>query len=182
MIYRQHNSPDRFQEYFNEIIERFSFTGNPIYIMGDINLDLLKCQTSSFSHDFLLSLQSCYLIPTIEKPTRIHRTSATLIDNIFVNNPDQVYASGYVITDVSDHFSQFCFITSELEKNSQSLYKKHDFSRLSIDAFNRELSEIDWRKMLATKAHDVDLLFSSFYKNINKIIKKHAPIIYKNGL
>ena len=30
--------------------------------------------------------------------------------------------------------------------------------------------------MLATKAHDVDLLFSSFYKNINKIIKKHALI------
>ena len=56
VIYRQHNSPDRFQEYFNEIIERFSFTGNRIYIMGDTNLDLLKCQTSSFSHNILLCL------------------------------------------------------------------------------------------------------------------------------
>ena len=110
VIYRHHNSPDRFQEYFNEINERFSSTGNPIYIMGDTNLDLLKCQTSSFSHDFLLSLQSCYLIPTIDKPTRIHRTSVTLIDtDTFVNNPDQVYASGNIITDVSDPFSQFCF-------------------------------------------------------------------------
>ena len=38
--------------------------------------------------------------------------SASLIDNIFVNNPNQVLISGNIITDVSDHFSQFCIMTS----------------------------------------------------------------------
>ena len=52
-----------------------------------------------------MTLQSCYLIPTIDKQTRVHRTSASLIDNIFVNNPDQVVISGNLITDVSEHFS-----------------------------------------------------------------------------
>ena len=51
--------------------------------MGDFNIDLLKCETSQISHDFLMSSQSCYLIPTVDKPTRVHRNSATLIDNIF---------------------------------------------------------------------------------------------------
>ena len=58
--------------------------------MGDFNIDLLKCETSQISQDFLLSLLSCYLIPTVDKPTRVHRTSATLIDNIFVNSPNKL--------------------------------------------------------------------------------------------
>ena len=31
-----------------------------------------------------------------------------VVINIFVNNPDQIIASGNVISDISDHFSQFC--------------------------------------------------------------------------
>ena len=38
--------------------------------------------------------------------------SASSFDNIFVNNPEQVLLSGYLITDVSDHFLQFCILTS----------------------------------------------------------------------
>ena len=62
--------------------------------MGDFNIDLLKCDSSSYSHDFISSLQSCYVIPTIDKPTRVRSSSATLIDNIFINNPDQVVTCG----------------------------------------------------------------------------------------
>lgn len=59
-----------------------------VYIMGDFNIDLLKCESwSQITQDFLLSLRSCYLIPTVDKPTLVHRTSVTLIDNTFVNYP-----------------------------------------------------------------------------------------------
>ena len=57
------------------------------------------------------------MLPTIDKPTRIYRDSATLIDNIFVNNFDDLVLSGNVITDLSDHFSQFCIMHSTLTKN-----------------------------------------------------------------
>ena len=72
-------------------------------------------ETCHYSHEFLLALQSCYLILTIDKPMRVHRTSASLIDNIFVNNPDQVLVSGNLITDVSDHFSHFCILASTID-------------------------------------------------------------------
>ena len=52
-----------------------------------------------------MSLQSCYLIPTVVKPTRVGSTSATLIDNIFVNTPEKVLVSGNIISDISDQFS-----------------------------------------------------------------------------
>ena len=90
--------------------------GRDVYIMGDFN-DLLKCESSQVSQDFLISLQSCYLIPTVDKPTRVHRTSATLI----VNNPDQLLASGNIISDISDHFSQFCITTSAKDKLQQGM-------------------------------------------------------------
>ena len=88
-----------------------------VYIMGDFNIDLLKCESSQISQDFLLSLQSCYLTPTVDKPTRVYRSSATLI----VNNPDQLLASGHIISDISDHFSQFCITTSAKDKLQQGM-------------------------------------------------------------
>ena len=112
IIYHQRNSPDQFIEYFNDTTEKMASTGKTLYLMGDCNLCLLKTESSSYSQDFLLALQSFYLLPTIDKPTRVYNNSASLIDNIFVNNPDQVLISGNIITDVSDHFSQFCILKS----------------------------------------------------------------------
>ena len=45
------------------------------------------------------------MLPTIDKPTRIYRDSATLIDNVFVNNFNDLVLSGNVTADLSDHFS-----------------------------------------------------------------------------
>ena len=103
VLYRQHNSPNRFQQYFDETIEKFTSSGKHVVIMGDFNIDLLKCDSSSYSHDFISSLQSCYLIPTIDKPTRVRSSSATLIDNIFINNPDQVVTCGNIVSVLSSN-------------------------------------------------------------------------------
>ena len=177
IIYRQHNSPDDFLTYLDRTIEKMMSDDKDVYIMGDFNIDLLKCETSQVSQDFLLSLRSCYLIPTVDKPTRVHRTSATLIDNIFVNNPDKLLASGNIISDISDHFSQFCITTSAKDKFRQvKNVKIRDYSRFSVDRFNDELSEIDWDPIIANGANCVNKLFSSFYNKYNTIVNKHAPM------
>ena len=81
--------------------------GNPVFVLTDSNIDLLRINSYNYAHDFLLSLQSCSMLPTIDKPTRIYRDSAILIDNIFVHNLNdlQLVLSGNVSTDLSDHFS-----------------------------------------------------------------------------
>ena len=116
IIYRQHNSPESFQKYFEEKIEELVSMDKTIYIMGDFNVDLLKCEKSRISQNFLLSLQSCYQIPTIDKATRVRNNSASLFDNIFINNPDKFLASGNIISDISDHFSQFYIATDAKAK------------------------------------------------------------------
>jgi len=52
ICYRQHNSPEIFQSSFDETIEKLASSGKHIVIMGDFNIDLLKCASSSYSHDF----------------------------------------------------------------------------------------------------------------------------------
>ena len=88
-------------------------------------------------------LLSCYLIPAIDKSTRVHRRSATLIDNIFVSNPDQVEYSGNIITDITDHFSQFCIIKSAKSKHVKRIKKMRDFTRFSADAFKDLVYELE---------------------------------------
>ena len=100
IIYRQHNSPDRFQFYFDQSIENFTYFGKRVIIMVDFNIDLLKFETCSHSHDFLSSLQSCFLVHFIDKPTRFRSSSATLIDSIFVNTPNNITVFGNIIFDM----------------------------------------------------------------------------------
>ena len=69
ILYRQYNSPEHFQLlYFDENIEKFLCSGKQILIMGDFNIDFLKCMSSNYRHDFLSSLQN--YLTVIDKPTR----------------------------------------------------------------------------------------------------------------
>ena len=176
IIYRQHNSPESFQAYFNEALESFSLSDKAVYVMGDFNINLLNAETCNYTKDFLLALQSYSFIPTIDKPTRVYNTSATLIDNIFVNKNYEKITSGNIISDISDHYSQFCFVESSCEKNFPKRTMIRDFSRFSEEDFNTELAQVDWDSILARTQDNVDVGFSKVYNKLNKLVNKHAPL------
>ena len=133
VLYRQHNSPESFLSYFNDTVERFN---KPVYIAGNLNIDLLKSESCNYAHNFLLSLQSYSFIPLIDKPTRVDGNSATLIDNILVNNTTNLLSTGNIISDISDHFSQFCVMSNILVKRKvDGLNKVRDFSHFSEAKF-----------------------------------------------
>ena len=122
-----------------------------------------------------MTLQSCYLIPTVDKPTRVRSTSATLIDIIFINFPEQVLSSGNIISDISDHFSQFCVLKSAVERPNIGKGKVRDFSKFSSESFTADLCQVNWNKIVERGNGDINRLFSSFYNRFNEIINKHAP-------
>ena len=60
------------------------FASTDYYIAGDFNIDLLsKCSEIKELTELLLSVNA---YPTIYHPTRVTKTSSTLIDNIFTNS------------------------------------------------------------------------------------------------
>ena len=48
-----------------------------------------------------------------------------------------------------------------------------DFKNLNMNAFERDLSAIDWS--LATENIDTDLSFKTFLRLFHRVLNKHAP-------
>ena len=76
-----------------------------------------------------------------------------------------------ILLPMSD-FSQFCILKSNQDKPVKKTIKKHDFSQLSSREFNNDLSAIDWDYIIASKANNIDDLFSSFYRKLNTVVNK----------
>ena len=176
VAYRQHNNPECFSKYIDDKLESFSSKGNPVFLLPDTNIDLLQVNTCNYAHNFLLSLQSNSILPIIDKPTRVHRESAMLIDNIFTNSLDNLVLSGNIITDLSDHFSQFCIMNSTTLTNRVYNFKVRDYSQFSETSFINDVQQIDWTTLLSSSEDDSSKQFSTFYNKLNKLAYKHAPL------
>ena len=110
----------------------------------------------------------------IDKPTSVSSTSATLIDNIFINNLDKAVACGNLISDISDHFLEFCILKSMKDKIVVNKAKMRDYSRFSSDRLNADPSKVNWNALFSNESSDMNSIFSSFYNKINKMVNKHA--------
>ena len=75
--------------------------------MGDFNVDLIKYGEVPCVNTFYDSITSHGFRPLILNPTRITSKSATLIDNIFVNELSCSSNGGNITHSISDHFLQF---------------------------------------------------------------------------
>ena len=92
------------------------------------------------------------------------------------NDPDKILASGNIVTDVSDHFSQVCVIKSSIDKFKGKNIRFSDYSKFSPARFNDDLSKVQWNDILSSGKNNVKMLFTSFYNTFNTIVNKHATI------
>ena len=68
-------------------------------------------------------------------------------------------ACGNLITDLSDHFSQFCILKPMKAKTRVKKSKMRDFSRFSSDRLNADLSNVDWSALFANESNDEQHIF-----------------------
>ena len=125
-------NPVRFKEHFESILSQLTRENKNIFIMGDFNINLLTCENHPESNDFILMLNSFFLLPYILQPTRITERSATLIDNIFANTYSMNAISGNLVSKISDHFPQL-LIVDNIKVNYKILnYYKYDYTKLIL--------------------------------------------------
>ena len=77
------------------------------YIMGDFNINLFNSDSHVPTSEFISLCLTHSMLPLINRPTRVAKSSATLIDNIFTNNIEATKFQGIFYTDISDHFPIF---------------------------------------------------------------------------
>ena len=110
------NTDDSFLESILKLRHKLSITKEKkeLIIRMDHNYDLLKSNEHKKTEEFLELLINRELFPTITHPTRITKSSATLIDNIFVStNLHKNSDSAILINDMSDHMPVFNIIETD---------------------------------------------------------------------
>ena len=165
-------NPVRFKEHFESILSQLTRENKNIFIMGDFNINLLTCESHPESNDFILMLNSFFLLPYILQPTRITERSATLLDNIFANTYSMNAISGNLVSKISDHLPQL-LIVDNIKVNYNILnYYKNDYTKFDEDKFINEFTVINWENISNTNL-DANTKFNIFYDQISQFINSH---------
>ena len=76
-----------------------------LLIMGDFNRNLLDYENNKKVQSLVNLMFCCGMVPAINKPTRVTRYTATVIDHIFTNSIINTKIKSAIIkVDISDHF------------------------------------------------------------------------------
>ena len=93
----------KFLEEYNKSLDKIHTEKNKELISGmDHNLDLLKQSMHKKTQTFIENTLDHALLPVITKPTRISKTSTTLIDNVLISDKLQTdYTSNILVSNLS---------------------------------------------------------------------------------
>ena len=149
--------------------------GYEIVIGLDHNLDLLKSHQNQITNDFLdLNIEN-EILPSITKPTRITKTSATLIDNIMISRSLQhKYESFVVVEDLSDHLACLTILKDQNKcVKGLRFIKTRKLDDKKIDQIVQRLLDVNWVEKLNNL--DASTGFNYFHKLLIDCIDDLAP-------
>ena len=187
VIYRPPNDKlNAFKENLAELLHKLDSQNKKCFLMGDFNIDLLKSEENRHVNDFLNQMFSSSFYPLISRPTRVTKSSATLIDNIYmyVNYIEENYKSGILFSDLSDHLPVFQ-ITNRITNDSKPLIRTgyRQINKNNVQRLLEKLEKENWHDVYKSKnTHEAyNIFYNKLYNTYDKCIpyKKHS--IAKNG-
>ena len=135
-----------FIKYMSEALKSLSNEKNDTIIMGDFNVNMFIDNRISSSFEDIMICNG--FTPTISVATHIKTNCLrSCIDNILVNKPSNVYASGVIDTQISHHRSLFLNyklptvdnVTCQSSRTNTDRIK-YDFCIKNLDKMNKLLS------------------------------------------
>ena len=101
---------------------------------GDFNINSLDYSRNTIVRDFLnLAFQNS-IFPVINRPTRVTKTSATIIEYVLTNSIiDSPLHSGIIKTDICDHFAVLCLLKTNFEQsNIRNIIVKQEINLFNL--------------------------------------------------
>ena len=130
------------------------------------------------------------MMPCITTPTRISKSSATLIDNIFVPLNLVPNVSSYiVIEDMSDHLPIILKICDvQLAEKKQTVIESRDLRSKNVERLKQSVGDYDWQGFLYSVIPQndhpnnvipqnvtVNEMFNRFHNKILDLLDTHVP-------
>ena len=178
-IYRHPNSKISIHD-FNKnnmdlFLQKISDENKQCVLMGDFNIDILKCDSNNDSTSFYNILSSNFFTPYVLQPTRLH--SKTLIDNLFFNSLEYTSHSGNLLIEISDHLIQFLILEGFIKERPipiLNMYKR-DYSNFNENEFKEAVDGLDWHSIVDINQKDPNHLLNNFYNSITYLLDEFAP-------
>jgi hypothetical protein len=165
---------DRFFAKFDELLSQIQNKKLESYVFIDSNIDLLEPRQQNAANYLNLVIEKSFL-QGISKATRMQNNSKSLIDHILFNKNCNVFCTGTIISDVSDHFFTFIVPPDRL-KNSASIYKfvtSRNYSVQNLNNFKYELAEMNWACILSHQ--DVNEAYGTFWNIYTDCHNRNFP-------
>ena len=171
IVYRM---PDSSIEVFNDrmtdIMNKVNKENKLFYMLGDLNIDLLKYEEHRLTSSFVDISYSNNIFPLITKPTRVTQTTATLIDHVLTNNFDiwGKHRQGILCTDMTNHYAVFHVAGNTMSKSKDYLSPtvKRDMSHRNVQKFIDESRQVDWQ--IVTEIREPQNAYTQFHNFISK--------------
>ena len=145
-----------------------------IYLCGDWNLDLLKVENSPLIKEFVTIMYSNSFFPTINKPKRVGKTAATIIDNIWSSKIEKNASNHIFVTDLTDHYPIFSQFSIENSGNVNRFIMKRSFTDRNIDNFVADMNNTDWSNVY--DENDSNEAYNVFFRKFKTIFDRNFPI------
>ena len=160
------NNYDDFEIQLKSILHKIDKEKKTCILMEDFNIDLLKYEQNNNANRFIHQMYSSHFYPVINKPTRISTNTATIIDNIFINNIDLNCMNGILINDLSDHLPVFQILPLiSIENKPNKSYMKQVITKGNLDKMKEKIQYTDWDNLTNT-VDDAYKYFQDIFLNL----------------
>ena len=157
---------------FSERKEKVNRQGKLLVLLGDFNLNLLD-NTNNHVTEFIDTLSNYLMLPHINLPTRISKSSQTLIDNIFISPNSFDSVSGNFISGISDHLPQFVILNYSSKNTNVEGKTYKDWKKFNATDFKTEFQAFDWNAHLKLDDKDPSLSFDLFFNKLIELVDRY---------
>ena len=164
--------------FLKQVFKKSTAEKKAYYLIGDLNTNCLEYFEYEKASTFYNSLFECGAIALTNKPTRIAKKSATIIDNVITRNIfNESLKKGIIKFDPSDHLPIFFSISTSklLQKSPPLKLKKRFFNESNLASFKNQISNIYWDILNSTQCSG-NSLYETFLNIFSDIYDVNFPL------
>ena len=147
-----------------------------VYILGDLNLNLIfegrRIPNGIKRYREFCALHGLKQI--IDSPTRVTKTSSTILDHILTNSKDKISQFGVIDVGLSDHQLIYCTRKTVKPKyNTKTRIKYRSLKHYKTETFLEKLKLIEFPDY--STYNNINEAYADLIQKINSVIDELAP-------
>ena len=174
-VYRPPNTHAEVFSKIERFIQLVDNESKEVYILGDLNCNLLE-PTLSTTKKLQDILELYQLTQLIKDPTRITKSTQSLLDVCITSTPEKVTYSGILHLGISDHSLIYAIrkLNSRPNNGSQGFVEIRNLKKFNAQCFLNDLYTIPWAELDSKR--NVDEMWECWKALFVQVLDKHAPI------